>query len=133
MVSVKKLYDLNPHVEWLPFLNEVFNPAIRVHQHTQVTFIHSILSEMNYLTTRWQFLLTTLSERWAHLSKRWRLVANTKIMLGKIRDSFAPQNIEAPFADNTLLCTSTHSYSSLNKYIIFLILSCHLDMKMLGR
>ena len=49
MVTVKKLYDLNPHVEWLPFLNEVFNPAIRIHQHTQVNFIHSILIKVvNY-------------------------------------------------------------------------------------
>ena len=36
MVTVKKLYDLDPYVEWTPFLNEVFNPAIRIHRHTQV-------------------------------------------------------------------------------------------------
>ena len=36
MVTVKKLYDLDPYVEWTPFLNEVFNPAIRIYRHTQV-------------------------------------------------------------------------------------------------
>ena len=36
MVTVKKLYDLDPYVEWTPFLNQVFNPAIRIHRHTQV-------------------------------------------------------------------------------------------------
>lgn len=38
MVTVKKLYDLDPYVEWAPFLNEVFNPNIRIHRHTQVNF-----------------------------------------------------------------------------------------------
>ena len=36
MVTVKELYDLDPYVEWLPFLNEVFNPVIRIQRHTQV-------------------------------------------------------------------------------------------------
>ena len=36
MVTVKKQYDLDPYVEWTPFLNAVFNPAIRIHRHTQV-------------------------------------------------------------------------------------------------
>ena len=42
IVTVKKLYELDPYVEWLPFLNEVFNPAIRIYQHTQVNFVHAI-------------------------------------------------------------------------------------------
>ena len=42
MVTVKKLYDLDPYVEWMPFLNEVFNPAIRIHRHTQVRFGENI-------------------------------------------------------------------------------------------
>ena len=42
MVTVKKLYDLDPYVEWMPFLNEVFNPAIRIHRHTQVGFGENI-------------------------------------------------------------------------------------------
>ena len=41
MVTVKKLYDLDPYVEWEPFLNEVFNPAIRIHRHTEVNLSHS--------------------------------------------------------------------------------------------
>ena len=42
MVTVKKLYDLDPDVERMPFLNEVFNPTIRVHRHTQVGFGENI-------------------------------------------------------------------------------------------
>ena len=52
MVTVKKLYDLDPYVEWMPFLNEVFNPAIRIHRHTQVGFGEnidiSLTSEQEY-------------------------------------------------------------------------------------
>ena len=70
MVTVKKLYDLDPNVEWLPFLNEVFNPAVRIHRHTQVISISYDLSEIDF--NRWQFLQRTLSKRWEHLSKKWR-------------------------------------------------------------
>jgi len=38
-VTVKELYDLNPHVEWIDYLRSTLskNPAIRIQRHTEVT------------------------------------------------------------------------------------------------
>ena len=53
MVTVKKLYDLDPYVDWQPFLNEVFNPTIRIHRHTEVNIINSLdVKEIFFLNTR---------------------------------------------------------------------------------
>ena len=53
MVTVKKLYDLDPYVEWMPFLNEVFNPAIRIHRHTQVGFGENIDISLIYRSKKY--------------------------------------------------------------------------------
>ena len=37
VVTVKELYDLDPYVEWQPFLEAVLSPSIRIQRHTHVT------------------------------------------------------------------------------------------------